>query len=141
MKAYEKQPEQEPEQEKVTMRLWTLGWIAMAGAALVLAACGSGGEEGDGPTSLREALEGQFDEDMLAKQQEAIRDCMVEQGFEYTPADPRGGNVQRFEVDINTNDEEWVKENGFGISTGFGGPGEGDRAPADDGDDPNAAYR
>ena len=66
---------------------------------------------------------------------------MVEQGFEYTPADPRGGNVQRFEVDINTNDEEWVKENGFGISTGFGGPGEGDRAPADDGDDPNAAYR
>ena len=69
MKAYEKQPEQEPEQEKVTMRLWTLGWIAMAGAALVLAACGCGGEEGDGPTSLREALEGQFDEDMLAKQQ------------------------------------------------------------------------
>jgi hypothetical protein len=116
----------------------------IAAAAVAMAACGGGGDGSakKKPESLRDIFAGQVNADTITKQQEAVRDCMVEQGFEYTPADNR---AEFNTVEFDPDDEEWVKEHGFGISTGFGPGGGGFSVGAevtrDEGDDPNAAYR
>jgi hypothetical protein len=118
------------------MKLGGSAWIALAAGAFVLAACGGGGgDAGAGPRTLRELFEGRFDAEAMARQEEAIRDCMVAQGFEYTPVDRRG-DIQIREV--NLEDEEWVRQNGFGITTNF--PPDRDQQPSEE-NDPNRAYR
>lgn len=110
---------------------------ALAAPVLVISlvsACG--GENGDltaqQPKSLEERLFSGNEAD-FAKQQQLIRECMVGQGFEYTPADTRdAGGPPRPDPDS----EDFVKEYGFGISTLFSS-----EIRFDPSDDPNSVYR
>ncbi|MFP3913432.1 MAG: hypothetical protein ACLFWM_01030 [Actinomycetota bacterium] len=68
---------------------------------------------GDG--SDPEAQQAQF-RDQEARVQEAIRQCMAEQGFEYQPVMPPEEAFSVSEVD----EEERVRTQGFGITTYFG---------------------
>ncbi len=72
------------------------------------------------------------------KVQEKVRDCMVAQGFKYTPIDPTASsNVQT--IDLGSDD--FVKQNGFGISTfvdGFAFAGGAQQITRIQ--DPNSAY-
>lgn len=49
--------------------------------------------------------------------QESIRQCMAEQGFEYRPVLPPD---DAFAVASDLDDEEWVRTEGFGITTWYG---------------------
>lgn len=71
-----------------------------------------GGGAGDDP----EAAEADF-RDQEARIQESIRQCMAEQGFEYQPVMPPEGSFQVFNP---ADEEERVREQGFGITTWFG---------------------
>lgn len=63
------------------------------------------------------AMEAQFREREV-RIQEAIRQCMAEQGFEYQPMLPPERGVV---VDAGgESHEEWVEEHGFGVTTWFG---------------------
>lgn len=85
----------------------------------LLVAC-SGGDDGDDgttdkPQSLQERLFAGSQADS-AKREQLVRECMLREGFEYTPVDLRSqGNVAPFDP----NSEEFVKERGFGVSTMF----------------------
>jgi hypothetical protein len=73
----------------------------------------------------QEAAEARY-RDEEARVQEAVRVCMVAQGFEYIPVQPPEGAFSFAE----TSEEEYAAEFGFGISTwvgnedAFGGPDE-----------------
>lgn len=63
-----------------------------------------------------EAQEAEFRE-QEARIQEAVRQCMAEAGFEYQPALPPEGS---FMVGEEWDEEEYVKTQGFGITTWYG---------------------
>ena len=116
------------------MRIQKLCAIALAPlAASLLFACGSSDDgKGEEPKSLQERLFSGNQAD-FAEQQRLIRECMVEQGFEYTPMDNRDTGGQRL---FDTDSEHFVKEFGYGVSTMFASAI--DFRPADD---PNQEYR
>ncbi|MEO8540162.1 MAG: hypothetical protein ABI577_10520 [bacterium] len=121
------------------MKLIRLSAACLAPAILAgaFAACGGGGDgtPSAAPKTLQERLFSGNTTD-FAKQQQLIRECMVKQGFEYTPQDNRadgpGGNLE-----IDTTSEDFVKEYGFGISTLFGSQ----ISFRSEDSDPNAKYR
>lgn len=101
---------------------------------LLLGACGSGsgGEEASKPESLAERLFGSTESirNEEARVQTLIKQCMEQQGWQYTVTDP-ASNI----VELDLNSEQFAKENGYGVSTLFG-TGVG-FTPADD---PNQKY-
>lgn len=122
----------------------TRGWLTvLAGLTLTAAACGDGattgdssaGADADSTTSTAagaqdetlaaffgwptgddpEAAQAEF-EAQEARIQELVRTCMVEQGFEYIPVVQPQAN---FAV-MTDSEEEFVREQGFGITTWYG---------------------
>ena len=119
------------------MRFTKLPALALAPLALsaILAGCGSSSDDPNGselPLEERIFASRQGDP---AEHQRLIAECMVKQGFEYTPMDGRdtGGPPER----MDPRSEEYIKEFGFGVSTMFASEIRFS-APTDD---PNAAYR
>ncbi len=117
----------------------------VAAAALALTGCGSD-DDGDAtsPESLAGFLGGDMDQEQLMAQaqaeqreiEEAIAECMAEEGFEYIPSD-LGDLPASFELREELSEEEFRAEYGYGISTLdaelFMGP--------DAADDPNLAIQ
>lgn len=128
-------------------------------AVLLLASAGCGGnDDGAAPpgspavrSPLAELLGYSTDPaDQAAEQQrfieqerqvqQAIADCMKQEGFEYVAQDPAAFmGSSAFDEDIAFDSKEWAEKYGFGMSTafgseGFGGPG---ITPPTD---PNQAY-
>jgi len=107
--------------------------VLLAGA---LAACG-GGADGGGPTSIGDAL-GLPDEQAFRERerdvQEAIRQCMADEGFDYVPVDPSEMNIELAGPGIRP-DAEFRRQYGYGVTTRLDRTGEGDDT------DPNAAIR
>ena len=111
--------------------------ILLASVALVITACGGGGAdpETDQTTSGGESLSDFFGwgtgddpeqaeaqmreaQDQEARIQEAIRVCMAEAGFEYQPMVQPEGSFGF--VDEEWDEEEYVRTQGFGITTWYG---------------------
>ena len=110
--------------------------IALLILALVAAACGGGGggaepETSEDSTPGEETLAdffGYANEDPEAAEaeyreqesriQESIRQCMAEAGFEYQPVLPPEGSFGF--VDEEFDEGEWVRTQGFGITTWYG---------------------
>lgn len=107
---------------------------ALAGAvALLLSGCtgGDGGGGGNGPsdtetgplTAFFERVGGSMDsEDSQAQQrrvEEAVAECMAEEGFEYTPVEPMDSGPVPGEGDVPAWDTlEFAKTYGYGATTG-----------------------
>lgn len=119
--------------------------LVAAATALLLAACGDGGNAAAGsdtkPKTLEEAL-GMSDKDMRERErkvQAAIQACMKEQGFDYVPLDPDAGNLQIAigGPGVSGPDKEFRRTKGYGITTTFGErpSGHGERT------DPNQRIR
>jgi hypothetical protein len=110
--------------------------IALLALALLAAACGGGGggaepEASEDSTPGEETLAdffGYANEDPEAAEaeyreqenriQESIRQCMAEVGFEYQPVLPPEGSFGF--VDEEFDEGEWVRTQGFGITTWYG---------------------
>lgn len=110
--------------------------IALLALALLAAACGGGGggaepEASEDSTPGEETLAdffGYANEDPEAAEaeyreqenriQESIRQCMAEAGFEYQPVLPPEGSFGF--VDEEFDEGEWVRTQGFGITTWYG---------------------
>lgn len=120
--------------------------VAIAAVGLLAAGCGGGSEtaaEGDGSEaesgSTPESLAGDAGDNIEtladffggaddpaeaqqqsieqeARVQEAVRACMAEEGFEYIPVEQPAGS---FAFD-DTSQEDWAREQGFGITTWVG---------------------
>jgi hypothetical protein len=104
--------------------------------ALLVAACGGGGggaepQASEDSTPGEETLSDFFgwaNDDPEAAEaeyreqenriQESIRQCMAEAGFEYQPALPPEGSFGFVEEEFD--EEEWVRTQGFGITTWYG---------------------
>ena len=111
--------------------------LVLAGALLGLTACGKQGDATAAKTpagNVEEQLG--FDDQALrvrqARIQNAIRDCMKEQGFDYVPVDP-AAQLAAVTGSSRLTDEDFTKQFGYGISTFWGRGG----AQAD----PNQPYR
>jgi hypothetical protein len=111
--------------------------VVVAGAMLALTACGGHGQAATAkkPTGNVEEQLG-FDDQALrvrqARIQNAIRDCMKGQGFDYVPVDP-AAQLAAVTGSSRLSDEDFTKQFGYGISTFWGRGG----AQAD----PNQQYR
>jgi hypothetical protein len=116
-------------------------WLTLIVLLLVVAACGGGGAADPEATGTdEEATEGSSPEgesmaeffgyseedpeaqeveyrEQEARIQESIRQCMAEAGFEYQPVMPPEGS---FMVGEEWDEEEYVRTQGFGISTWYG---------------------
>jgi hypothetical protein len=111
--------------------------VALAGAMLGVSACGG---QGDATAAKKPAgnVEEQlgFDDQALrvrqARIQNATRDCMKAQGFDYVPVDP-AAQIAAVTGSSRLSDEDFTKQFGYGISTFWGRGG----AQAD----PNQQYR
>ena len=108
--------------------------LMLSVAMSVIAACGGGGTGADSTTAESssegetmadffgygnedpEAQEAEYRE-QEARIQEAIRQCMAEAGFEYQPVMPPEGS---FMVGEEWDEEEYVRTQGFGITTWYG---------------------
>lgn len=114
--------------------------LALASLAVGLAACGGGKDAGNATASAKQKgpVEEQlgFDDQALrvrqARIQNAIRDCMRQEGFEYVPVDP-GAQLAAVTGSSRLSDEDFTKQFGYGISTFWGRAGR--QA------DPNDQYR
>ena len=92
-------------------------------AVLALGASGCGSEE-EKPTEVVELEEtlGFSSDGILERQsrvENRIRDCMMAQGFEYTPVDPFA-QQQALTGKARPTEEEFIEQFGYGISTLFG---------------------
>jgi hypothetical protein len=111
--------------------------LVLAGAMLGLTACGGQGHA-TGAKKPAGNVEEQlgFDDQALrvrqARIQNAIRDCMKGQGFDYVPLDP-AAQLAAVTGSSRLTDEDFTKQFGYGISTLWGRGG----AQAD----PNQQYR
>jgi hypothetical protein len=111
--------------------------IVVAAALPGLTACG-GQEEAKASKKPKGDVEQQigFDDQALrvrqARIQNAIRDCMKTQGFDYVPVDP-AAQIAAVTGSSRLTDAEFTRQFGYGISTFWGRGG----AQAD----PNAQYR
>jgi hypothetical protein len=72
--------------------------------------------------------------DQESRIQESIRRCMAEQGFEYQPVLPP---EESFQVWDETDEEERVRTQGFGITTWYGNEEEFGGGPGEEWIDPN----
>jgi hypothetical protein len=111
--------------------------ILLAIVAIVIAGCGGGSDPEaaadppDNGESLSdffgyeeedpEAAEANYRE-QEARVQELIRSCMAAAGFEYQPMNQPEGSFGF--VDEEWDEEKWVREQGFGITTWYGNEGE-----------------
>jgi hypothetical protein len=96
--------------------------LALAGAALVLSACGGSDKPAaDQPRDVEDQLG--FDQDgILARQtrvEAAVRDCMKNQGFDYTPVDPVAQRAALF-GSSRLSEQDFINQFGYGISTLWG---------------------
>jgi hypothetical protein len=105
--------------------------IAVLAVSLVLSGC-SGGSDGESSSELKAeesplseylaAVYGSQDQDDFAQQQKEAEEltaaCMAEEGFEYIPVDysSQYEDMPEPEDIEDTNTEEWVTENGYGIN-------------------------
>jgi len=102
-----------------------------------LTACGGDGA-GDRPTSIEEALGMPDEEDFQQREravQDAIRECMAAEGFEYIPVDVSGAGI-RIARPGDRPDPEFRAQFGYGVTTNLDRELDGN-AP----DDPNAEIR
>ena len=115
--------------------------VAAACAAVAVSAASCGGGGGGSATAAKQPkgdIESQigFDDAALrvreARIQNAIRDCMKAQGFDYVPIDP-AAQFAAITGSGRLSDEDFTRQFGYGISTFWGRGG----AQAD----PNAQYR
>lgn len=109
-----------------------LAAAATAALVLPLAAC-SGGTDGDGrlkwedsplaeywnagydPNQTEEEMQAEFDA-QNTKREELIAQCMVDEGFEYTPATDTGAMISfGDDVEWEPDKKEWVEKYGYGI--------------------------
>jgi hypothetical protein len=100
------------------IRLLTL----IAGAALMLTACGGGGKSApQRGFEIQDQLG--FDQAGITARQSrieaAIRDCMKAQGFDYVPVDPFSQRAA-LTGSSRLSDEDFLKQFGYGISTLWG---------------------
>jgi hypothetical protein len=88
--------------------------------AALLPGCGGDDPKSADPVELEETLG--FSRDGILERQtrveNAIRDCMKAQGFDYTPVDPFA-QQQAIAGKTRLTDEEFIKQFGYGISTMF----------------------
>jgi len=116
-------------------RIATTLCMAPVAAGAIFAGCGGNDEPTEeSPKSLEERIFGGSQAD-FAEQQKLIRECMVRQGFDYTPQDNRNLDNDRLAFDPDS--EDFVKEYGFGISTLFSTQIDISELPKD----PNQDYR
>ena len=106
-----------------------LSGFAVLASALALTACGGGGGGGDKSADAQKKsnapIEDQLGFDqagLMARQsraEDAIRDCMKNQGFDYVPVDPF---AQRAALlgSSRISDQDFLKQFGYGISTLWG---------------------
>ncbi len=114
-------------------------WLSLIVLLLLIAACGGGGAADPETTETVEAEESSSEGETMAdffgygtedpeaqeaefreqesRIQEAIRQCMAEAGFEYQPTLPPDGS---FMVGEEWDEEEYVRTQGFGITTWYG---------------------
>ena len=96
--------------------------LSMLLAGLLLG-CGGNGKAGDQPLEIEEQLgfstSSPGSVERQSRVENAIRDCMRAQGFDYTPVDPQA-RQQALTGKANMTDEEFLKQFGYGISTLFG---------------------
>src|SRR3954447_21178741 len=104
------------------------GGFAVLASALALTACGGGGggdKTSDSQKKSNAPIEDQLGFDqagLMARQsraEDAIRDCMKNQGFDYVPVDPF---AQRAALlgSSRISDQDFLKQFGYGISTLWG---------------------
>src|SRR3954466_6055595 len=104
------------------------GGFAVLASALALTACGGGGggdKTSDSQQKSNAPIEDQLGFDqagLMARQsraEDAIRDCMKNQGFDYVPVDPF---AQRAALlgSSRISDQDFLKQFGYGISTLWG---------------------
>jgi hypothetical protein len=129
---------------------------AAAGCAALLLIGGCGADQDpDDATAVSEADEGPLSvyweqavgdmenqdwSEMGRRSEEIVAACMVEQGFEYKQQDMSDltETIEESEADIDKyGTEEYAAEHGYGMSTSFDPPAEGE---ADEWVDPNADY-
>jgi hypothetical protein len=123
-------------------RVAILGVLVLAVAASACSPSGGASSSGEGETLASfmgwdEAdAEGRWRE-QEAEVQERIRTCMAEQGFEYTPVDHAEGSVILYDAE-EEDEEERIREQGFGITTWYGKEAEAFEEPVDEAmEDPN----
>jgi hypothetical protein len=132
-------------------------WLTLIVLLLVVAACGGGGaadpeatgtdEEATESSTEGESMAdffGYSEEDPEAQEaeyreqeariQESIRQCMAEAGFEYQPMVPPEG---AFMVSEEWDEEEYVRTQGFGITTWYGNEELNEPRPEEEWVDPN----
>src|SRR5262245_31788837 len=89
----------------------------------LLMACGGNGKSTDQPLEIEEQLgfsaSSPGSVERQSRVENAIRDCMKAQGFEYTPVDPQA-RQQALTGKAHISDEEFLEQFGYGISTLFG---------------------
>ena len=118
----------------------SLALTALALGALMLGLAACGGGQGDATASKKASgnVEQQlgFDDQALrvrqARIQNAVRDCMKNEGFDYVPVDP-SARIAAVTGSSRLSDEDFTRQFGYGISTFWGRGG----AQAD----PNQQYR
>lgn len=112
----------------MSRRTILVGSAAAAALLIGLTGCSAGGDGGgekldptETPlTEYMSAIYGDFDEDEYAAQskevEELVAACMSDEGFEYVPVDQTQGMGSAEIEEIDYNSEEWVIENGYGMS-------------------------
>lgn len=126
-----------------------VGVLALTGCSDDKKSSSDGSSPEEGPLSkiLSATWEDQ-DQEYYDKQQVEVENlvakCMAAEGFEYTPQEPMGSVTVFTEEDwANQNTEEWVAENGYGMSMGMEPteePVDPDGEGAEEWVDPNADY-
>ncbi|MFV0373662.1 hypothetical protein [Microbacterium sp.] len=135
-------------------RVWAIGIVA---GAVVLTGCAAGDEGGDltyADSPLNEyfsAVSGSdLSEEALLERsneqerqvQEAVAECMADEGFEYIPDTGAVTTYGAADEDMwKPDDREWVAQYGYGIvESPYGDEAVPDEASPEEVDDPNAEY-
>lgn len=108
-----------------------------AALCLLAAACGGGDDGGTNASALDLPDEQDFQAHERAVQ-DALRDCMADEGFEYVPIDPSSMHVQ-LAGPGDRPPADFREKYGYGISTMIGEEPPDGKVEGDD--DPNAAIR
>ena len=99
-----------------------------AGLILILSGCAPGQDAADKLDPMKSPLSeyyaslyGSGDQDDFAKQQKKVEElaavCMADEGFEYVPVDQSQYTTSTEDEGVDRDTEEWVAENGYGMTT------------------------